>query len=136
MCMLSPRLAVFPSRCRQLSHPKSRSLSLIARTRSATVTCDRSMVFSFARLAAVAAAEDDADVSFGNFGNFIVETFAFVGALAAAPFALSKLALTASFPGALRGIETAALLLMTLLTLYGEKARIHCTCLRFSTDPT
>ena len=86
------------------------------------------MVFSFARLAAVAAAEDDADVSFGNFGNFIVETFAFVGALAAAPFALSKLALTASFPGALRAIETAALLLMTLLTLYGEKARM-CTCL-------
>jgi hypothetical protein len=87
------------------------------------------MVFSFARLAAVAAAEDDADVSFGNFGNFIVETFAFVGALAAAPFALSKLALTASFPGALRGIETAALLLMTLLTLYGEKARVHVHCL-------
>ena len=85
------------------------------------------MVFSFARSAAVAAAETDADVSFGNFGNFIVETFALVGALAAAPFALAKLTLTASFLGALRGIETAALLLMTLLTLLVTRIPVHLT---------
>ncbi len=83
--MLSSIVAVLPTSSRQHSHPLLCSFSLIGRTRSATITFVVSMVFSFTRLAAVAAGVGGAftgvDFAVGDFFAVAFDVFAFAALL-------------------------------------------------------